>query len=88
MLWRKSEHSMSSHQKKNILERKILWGKLHVRKYIEEDFPTPNGHPVGTIYCLTRRRPFWRFRLWTPLESTYFTLNAQGRWVQMCRTLH
>jgi hypothetical protein len=88
MLWRKSEHSMSSHSKKIILERKIFGGNLHVRKYIEEDLPRPNGHPVGTIYCLTRRRPFWRFRLWTPLQSTYFTLNAQGRWVQVCRTLH
>lgn len=83
MLWRKSEYS-----KEIILKRKMLGGKLHVRKYFEQDLPAPNGHPVGAIFCLTRRRLFWRFRLWTPLESTYYTLNAQGRWVQVCRTLH
>ena len=58
MLWRKSEHSLSSHSKKIILERKILGGKLHVRKHIKQDLPPPNGHPFGTIYCLTRLCPF------------------------------
>jgi len=83
MLWRKYEHL-----KKIVLKRKMPGGKLHVRTYFERDLPPPDEHPVGTIFCLTRRRLFWRFRLWMPLESTYFTLNEQGRWVQMCRTLH
>ena len=87
MFWRKSEHPIDSHSIKILLERKDTWGKRHVRQYIEQDLPTPDGHPVGMVYCLTRRRYFWRFRLWTPLQSTYFTLNTQGRWIQVCRTL-
>jgi len=88
MFWRKSEYPIDSRSKKFLLERKMFWGKPHARKYVEQDLPQPNGHPFGTVYCLTRRRYFWQFRLWTPLQSTYFSLNAQGRWVQMCRTLH
>ena len=88
MLWRKSEDFIGPHIKKVLLQRKMLGGRLHVRKYIQQDLPQPNGHPIGTIYCLTRRRIFWQFRLWRPLQSTYFTLNANGRWIQMCRTFH
>jgi len=88
MFWRKSEHPIDSHSKKILLERKMFWGNLHVREYIEQDFPSPNGHSVGTVYCLTRRRSFWRFRLWTPLQSTFYSLNAQKRWIPICCTLH
>lgn len=88
MFWQKSEHPISSRSKKIILERKMPGGRVHIRTYIEQDLPSPNGHPVGTIYCSTRRRSFWRFRLWMPLESTYLTLNAQRQWVQTCRTFH
>ena len=88
MFWRKFEYSIDAHSKKILLKRKALWGKARVRKYIEQDLPSPNGHPVGTVFCLTRRRYFWPFRLWTPLQSTYFTVSSQRRWIQVCRTIH
>ncbi|MDH5426842.1 MAG: hypothetical protein OEZ05_02790 [Nitrospirota bacterium] len=88
MLWRKTEYSINADTKKVYLERKFLWGRRRVRKYVEQDLPSPNGHAAGMIFSLTRRRIFWRFRLWKPLQSTYFTLNLQGRWIQMCRTYH
>ena len=88
MLWKKSEHFIGTDTKKILLQRKMLGGRIRVRKYIQQDLPPPNGHPIGTIYCLTRRRIFWKFRLWRPLQSTYFTLSPNGRWVQMCRTYH
>ncbi len=88
MFWKKVERPINSDATKILLERKGLGGRPHLRKYVEQELPAPNGHPVGTVFCLTRRRSFWRFRLWAPLQSTYFTLNANGRWVQMCRTFH
>ncbi len=86
MLWRKSEQHIDSHSKKILLEREMFWGQLHVRKYIEQDLPSPSAYQLGAVYCLTRRRFFWRFRLWTPLQSTYFSLSKEGRWIQICRT--
>ncbi len=88
MLWRKREQSIDSFSKKILLERKMFWGRLHTRRYVECDLPHPKGHPPGTVFCLTRLRPLWRFHLRRPLQSTYFTLNTKGRWVQTCRTFH
>ena len=88
MFWSKSEKPLDDSGTKVLLQRKFLWGKPHFRQYVEGDLPIPNGHPVGTIHCLTRRRAFWKLRFWTPLQSTYFVLTDKKRWVQMCRTFH
>ena len=86
MIWSKSESEISPQCRKVTLERKTLWGKRQRKSYFEQALPPIEEQRPGSVCRVTRRRTFWRFRFWHPLESRFFVVSSQGKWVQVARS--
>lgn len=81
MFWRrKKEIDVGIDEKKVILERFTVLGKLQRLKFIETAFPPQNGVSGDRIVSVTRPRFLWRFRIRHPLKMTCYRRNKTGEW--------